>query len=269
MMKLIKLILLLTTLLALPASAQTLLVAAAADLSYCIDELGAAFARQSAPAEVKVKVSLGASGNFFTQIRNGAPFDVFLSADMAYPAQLAKDGVADGATLVPYAIGRIALFSLDARFDLELGMTVLRDSRLSRIAIANPAVAPYGRAAKAALEAAGAWQAVQSKLVIGENIAQTVQFVQTGNAQIGIVSYASVLSPRLRGSGSHYLIPDAGMAPIEQGAIVTAHGNANPLAPRFVQFLSSPPARAILQRHGFGLPPLSPLAPALPGPPRG
>ena len=272
MMKLIQSILLLTTLLALPAGAQTLLVAAAADLSYCIDELGAAFARQSAPAgkKVEVKVSLGASGNFFTQIRNGAPFDVFLSADMAYPAQLARDGVADGATLAPYAIGRIALFSLDARFDLQLGMAVLRDSRLSRIAIANPAVAPYGRAAKAALEAAGAWQALQPKLVIGENIAQTVQFVQSGNAQIGIVSYASVLSPRLRGSGSHYLIADTGMAPIEQGAIVTAHGTANPLAPRFVQFLSSPAARAILQRHGFGLPPLSSLAPApLPGPPRG
>lgn len=281
MMKLTNLakLILLTPLLALPAGAQTLLVAAAADLSYCIDELGAAFAREApqTKAKIEVKVSLGASGNFFTQIRNGAPFDVFLSADMAYPGQLAKDGAADGATLMPYAIGRIALFSLDPRFDLKLGMAVLQDRRLSRIAIANPAVAPYGRAAKAALEAAGAWQAVQPKLVIGENIAQTVQFVQTGNAQIGIVSYASVLSPRVKGSGSHYLISDAGMAPIEQGAIVTAHGKANPLAPRFVQFLSSPAARAILQRHGFGLPPLPapapipppPPPPLPPGPPRG
>ena len=275
MPKLIPLLLVvLTALAALPAGAQTLLVAAAADLSYCIDELSAAFARQAPPTEAKVevKVSLGASGNFFTQIRNGAPFDVFLSADMAYPRQLAADNAADGATLVPYAIGRIALFSLDPRFDLQLGMAVLRDSRLSRIAIANPAVAPYGRAAKAALEAAGAWQALQPKLVIGENIAQTVQFVQSGNAQIGIVSYASVLSPRLKGSGSYYVISDAGMAPIEQGAIVTARGKANPLAPRFVHFLSSPPARAILQRHGFGLPPpLStlPLSSPPPGPSRG
>jgi molybdate transport system substrate-binding protein len=250
---------LLTALLALPAGAETLLVAAASDLSYCMDELKAAFARQAPQAELKI--SVGASGNFFTQIRNGAPFDVFLSADMAYPAQLAKDGAADGATLRPYALGRIVLWSLDPRFDLKLGMAVLRDSRMKRVAIANPAVAPYGRAAKAALEAAGAWQAVQPKLVIGENIAQAVQFVQTGNAQIGIVSYASVLSPRLKGSGSYYLIDDAGMAPIEQGAIVTAHGKTNPLAARFVQFLSSPAARAILQRHGFGLPPL-------PGPPR-
>jgi molybdate transport system substrate-binding protein len=250
-----KLIILLAALLALPARADALLVAAAADLSYCMDELGAAFARQAPQAEVKV--STGASGNLFTQIRNGAPFDVFLSADMGYPRQLVRDGAADGATLTPYALGRIVLWSLDPRFDLTQGMPVLQDSRLSRIAIANPALAPYGRAARSALQAAGSWQALQPKLVIGENIAQTVQFVQTGNAQIGIVSYASVLSPRLKGSGSYYLIPDAGMAPIEQGAIVTAHGKANPLAARFVEFLSSPIARAILQRHGFGLPPLT------------
>jgi molybdate transport system substrate-binding protein len=250
----IKLMLLLTALLALPARAEPLLVAAAADLSYCMDELGAAFRKQAPEAELKV--SLGASGNFFAQIRNGAPFDVFLSADMGYPAQLARDGAADPATLAPYALGRIVLWSLDPRFDLKQGMPVLKDARLTRIAIANPAVAPYGRAAKAALEAAGLWQAVQPKLVIGENISQAVQFVQTGNSQIGIVSYASVLSPRLKGSGSYYLIPDAGMAPIEQGAVVTAHGKANPLAARFVQFLASPAAREILQRNGFGLPPL-------------
>jgi molybdate transport system substrate-binding protein len=239
----------------LPAAAGTpLLVAAASDLSYCIDELGAAFARQAPQAQLKV--SLGASGNFFAQIRNGAPFDVFLSADMGYPAQLARDGAADPTTLAPYALGRIALWSPDPRFDLKQGMPVLKDARLTRIAIANPEFAPYGRAAKAALEAAGVWQAVQPKLVIGENISQTVQFVQTGNAQIGIVSYASVLSPRLKGRGSYYLIPDAGMAPIEQGAVVTAHGKANPMAARFVQFLASPAARAILQRNGFGLPPL-------------
>ncbi|MDB5916622.1 MAG: Molybdate transporter substrate-binding protein [Massilia sp.] len=267
MQAMMKLILLLTALLALPAGAQTLLVAAASDLSHCMDELAMAFARQAPQAgrKVELKVSTGASGNFFTQIRNGAPFDVFLSADMGYPGQLAKDGAADGATLIPYALGRIVLWSLDPRFDVKLGMAVLRDRRLTRIAIANPAVAPYGRAAKSALEAAGAWQAVQPKLVIGENMAQAVQFVQTGNAQVGIVSYASVLSPRLKGSGSYYLIDDAGMAPIEQGAIVTAHGKTNPLASRFVQFLSSPPARAILQRHGFGLPPL----PGLPGSSRG
>jgi molybdate transport system substrate-binding protein len=252
------LLLLLTLLLALPARAETLLVAAASDLSYCIDELGAAFSKEVPQAQLKV--STGASGNFFAQIRHGAPFQVFLSADMDYPAQLARDGAAVGATLTPYAVGRIVLWTLDARFDVQQGMRVFDDARLTRVALANPAVAPYGRAAKAALEAAGKWPALQPKLVIGENIAQAVQFVQTGNAQIGIVSLASVVSPRLKGQGSYYLLPDAGMAPIVQGAIVTAQGKDNPLALRFVQFLSSPAARAILQRHGFGLPP-APAAP--------
>ncbi|WP_426174513.1 molybdate ABC transporter substrate-binding protein [Massilia sp. TWR1-2-2] len=253
-----RLILLLTLLLALPARAETLLVAAASDLSYCIDELGAAFSKQSPRAQLKV--STGASGNFFAQIRHGAPFEVFLSADMDYPAQLARDGAAVGATLTPYALGRIVLWTLDERFDVQQGMRVFDDARITRVAMANPAVAPYGRAAKAALEAAGKWPALQPKMVIGENIAQAVQFVQTGNAQIGIVSLASVVSPRLTGQGSYYLVPDAGLAPIVQGAIVTAAGKDNPLAARFVQFLSSPAARAILQRHGFGLPP-APAAP--------
>jgi molybdate transport system substrate-binding protein len=251
----IKLIVLLTALLALPARAEALLVAAASDLSYCMDELGAAFRKQAPQAELKV--SLDASGNFFAQIRAGAPFDVFLSADMAYPAHLAREGAADAGTLVPYALGRIVLWSLDPRLDLKQGMRVLDDPRLTRIAIANPAQAPYGRAAKAAIEAASGWQAVRPKLVIGETIAQAVQLVESGNAQLGIVSYASVLAPRVKGSGTYYLIPDAGLAPIEQGAVVTAHGKANPLAARFIRFLSSPPAREILQRHGYGLPPAS------------
>ncbi|MFC0135798.1 molybdate ABC transporter substrate-binding protein [Massilia eurypsychrophila] len=253
-----RLLLLLTLLLTLPARAETLLVAAASDLSYCIDELGAAFSK--AVPQAQLKVSTGASGNFFAQIRHGAPFEVFLSADMDYPAQLARDGAAVAATLTPYAVGRIVLWTLDARFDVQQGMRVFDDARLTRVALANPAVAPYGRAAKAALEAAGKWPALQPKLVIGENIAQAVQFVQTGNAQIGIVSLASVVSPRLKGLGSYYLLPEAGMAPIVQGAVVTAQGRNNPLATRFVQFLSTPGARAILQRHGFGMPP-TPAAP--------
>ena len=252
----IKIMVLLTALLALPAWAEALRVAAASDLSCCMDELGAAFTKRTPMAELKV--SLGASGDFFAQIRDGAPFDVFLSADMAYPIHLARAGAADASTLTPYAVGRIVLWSLDPRFDLKQGMQVLNDARLTRIAIANPAQAPYGRAAKAAIEAAGSWQAVRPKLVIGETVAQAVQLVQTDNAQVGIVPYTSVLSPRLKGSGTYYLIPETGLAPIEQGAIVTAHGKANPLAARFIQFLSSPSAREILQRHGFGLPPVPP-----------
>jgi molybdate transport system substrate-binding protein len=237
---------------ALPARAAPLLVAAAADLTHCVDELAASFQATAPGAEVKV--SIGSSGNFFAQIRNGAPYDVFLSADVDYPAQLARLGAADGATLTSYAVGRIALWTLDPRFDVSHGLGVLRDARVARVAIASPATAPYGRAAKAALQRDGLWQTVESKLVIGENIAQAAQFVQSGNAQLGIVSLATLRSPRMAGVGRYYLIPDTGLPPIEQAAIVTARGKANPLSLRFVRFLATPAAQAILERHGFALP---------------
>lgn len=242
----------LATLLALPARAAPLLVAAASDLGYCMDDLAAAFRRQVPGAELKV--SLGASGNFFAQIGNGAPFEVFMSADMDYPRQLVKLGMAEGATLAPYAVGRIALWTLDPRFDPAKGTAVLRDARVTRIAIATPATAPYGRAAQAALERDGLWAPLQPKIVIGQNIAQAAQFVQSGNAQFGIVSLAALHAPKLATVGRYYVIPDAGLAPIEQGAVVTKAGAANPLAARFVQFLQSAPARAIFARSGYSLP---------------
>ncbi|PWF41223.1 molybdate ABC transporter substrate-binding protein [Massilia glaciei] len=253
MKKLTSVLLCALALLALPAArAGTVLVAAASDLAYCIDALGAAFGKQVPGA--RVKVSLGSSGNIFAQVRRGAPFEVFMSADMAYPARLAAEGGADAATLIPYAVGRIALWSPDARFGHGSGLRVLLDARVKRIAIANPDVAPYGRAAREALRAQGLWDAVQAKLVVGENIAQTAQFVESGNAQFGILSMSTLSGSRLKGTGSHYLIPDAGLAPIEQGAIVTTRGKANPLAARFVRFLRSPAARAILLGNGFALP---------------
>lgn len=248
-----KRLILLLLALAMPAArADTLLVAAASDLTYCIDALGEAF-RKEAPG-AQVKVSVGASGNFFAQIKSGAPFDVFLSADMDYPRRLASEGAADAASLAPYALGRLAVWSLDQRFDPSSGMRAFADKRFARVAIANPEVAPYGRAARAALVHYGVWDDVQGRLVLGENVAQTAQFVQTGNAQLGIVSLATVLSPRLAGIGRYYLVPEEGLAPIEQGAIVTKRGQGNPLAARFVRFLQSPEARAILVRSGFGVP---------------
>ena len=246
-------VLLLASILSVPALAAPLLIAAAADLSYCIDDIAAAF-RKEVP-DAQIKISTGASGNFFAQIRNGAPFDAFLSADVDYPARLAKLGAADGNTLSTYAVGRIALWSPDPKLDVDKGLALLRDARITRIAIANPATAPYGRAAKSALERDGLWEAVQAKLVIGENISQTSQFVQTGNAQVGLVSLASLHAPRLAGVGRYALVPDSGLAPIEQAAIVTKHGAGNPLAARFVRFLGSPAARAILERNGFSIPP--------------
>lgn len=247
-----KLLVILISALALPVSAATLLVAAASDLTHSMDALSAAFARAVPGAELKV--SLGSSGNFFAQIKQGAPFDVYMAADMQYPAKLAEEGSADASTLTHYATGRIAIWSLDQKLDLNQGMRIFSDSSVTRVAIASPDVAPYGRAARNALQHHGYWDAVKSKLVIGENIAQTAQFVQTGNVQLGIVSYATVRAPQLTGIGTHYLIPDTGLPPIEQGAIITRHGKANPLSARFIKFLTSPAAQQILQRAGFTLP---------------
>jgi molybdate transport system substrate-binding protein len=249
----IALLLALAVLGAAPAVAEPLAIAAASDLTYVIDELNAAFRKEAPDADIKV--SLGASGNFYAQIKNGAPFQVFMSADLRYPQQLAKEGAADGATLFTYALGRLAMWTTDPRLDLRQGLRILNDARVTRVAIANPETAPYGRAAKAALEHLGYWDVVKGKLVTGENIAQTAQFVQTGNAQLGFVSYATVMAPRLKGAGSYYLVPEAGLAPIEQGAVVTARGKDSALAARFMRFLRGEAARAILQRHGFGLPP--------------
>jgi molybdate transport system substrate-binding protein len=247
------LLMLLLSLLAGPALAGELLsVAAASDLTYCMDDLAAGFRRES--PSVQVKVTIDASGSLYKQVKSGAGYDVFLSADMAYPAKLVAESGAVASSLVPFAIGRVALWTVDPRFDLRQGMRVLTDRRLTRLAIANPDVAPFGRAAKAALESHGFWDAVKGKLVLGTNVAHASKLVQAGQAEIGIVSMSIVLSPTFKGVGHYYLIPDTGVPPIEHGAVITAHGKANPAAARFLAFLNTPAGREILYRHGFGLP---------------
>jgi molybdate transport system substrate-binding protein len=255
------LLLLLLSLLAGPALAGDVLsVAAASDLTYCMDDLATGFRRES--PGVQVKVAIEASGTLFKQLKNGAGYDVFLSSDMAYPAKLIAETGAVASSLAPFAVGRVALWTVDPRFDLRQGMRVLTDSRLTRLAIANPDVAPFGRAAKAALESHGFWDAVRGKLVLGTNVAQATKLVQGGQAEIGIVSMSIVLSPKFKGIGHYYLIPDTGVPPIEHGAVITAHGKANPAAARFLAFLQTPAGREILYRHGFGLP-RHPSVPAL------
>jgi molybdate transport system substrate-binding protein len=229
---------------------QKLQVAAAADLAACITTLDEAFAKSVGGADIKA--SIGSSGNFFAQIKNGAPFDVFLSADTRYPGELAKAGLADPATLTVYAHGQLMLWTNDTHLSLDKGLALLSDPKITRIAIANPDLAPYGRAAKAVLERAGLWDTLKPKLVIGENIAQTAQFVETGNAQVGFVGFAHI---KAHPSGVSWKIPAELYPLIEQGGIVTAKGATNPLAPRYLQFLRSEAGKAILLQYGFALPP--------------
>jgi molybdate transport system substrate-binding protein len=233
-------------------AAPNLRIAAAADLAPCINELDSAFAADVNGADVTY--SIGASGNFFAQIRNGAPYDVFLSADLHYPQELAKAGLADGASLMVYAHGQLALWANDAGLDVSHGLQALNAPAIQRIAIANPEVAPYGKAAKAALQKAGVWEAVKSKLVIGESIAQTTHFVETGNAQAGLISFSHINGAKKPVQGKVWLIPADLYPPIEQGAIVTSKGKANPLAARYLAFLRSEKGRAILRKYSFVLP---------------
>jgi molybdate transport system substrate-binding protein len=233
-------------------SRQPLTVAAAADLVYCLKDLDAAFAKSH--PEVDVKVSTGSSGNFCAQIQNGAPFDVFLSADVSFPQTLAKAGLADADSLTIYAIGRIVLWTTKAEVDVSKGLAIVSAGAVKKFAIANPEHAPYGRAAKAALDHEGLWTAAQPKLVLGENIAQTAQFVQTGAADAGVVALSLVLSPALEKAGHWAEIPTDFYPKLEQAAILTARGAKNPAARAYLDYLRSKEARAIFDRYGFRLP---------------
>ncbi len=230
--------------------AARITIAAAADLKFAMEEIVAAF--KKAHPNDEVEAVYGSSGKLFTQIRQGAPFDLFFSADIRFPRELAEGGYA-ASKLKTYAFGRIVLWSasLDAsRMTLE----TLTDPKISRIAIANPKHAPYGMRAEEALRAAGLWEKVKPKLVYGENIAHTAQFVQTGNAQVGIIALSLAVNPELARRGGYWLIPDELHAPLEQGFIITRRAAGNDLARRFADYMESHPARAVMTKYGFVLP---------------
>jgi molybdate transport system substrate-binding protein len=233
-------------------AAESVAIAAASDLAFCLEALHAEFAR--AEPRVALKVSTGSSGNFHAQIRHGAPFDVFLSADMHYPRELIAARAADARSLALYAIGRIVLWTTRDDLDPADLTALIRHPDVKNFAIANPEHAPYGRAAREALENSGIWNEARSKLVFGENIVQTAQFVQTGNADAGIIALSLMLAPRLQGVGRWREIPASLHAPLEQAVVLTTRGAANPAAARYVAFLRTPEARAVFERYGFLLP---------------
>jgi molybdate transport system substrate-binding protein len=232
------------------ARAEKITIAAAADLKFAMDEVVSAF--KSANPGADVDVVYGSSGNFFTQIKQGAPYDLFFSADIAYPQQLASSGLA-ASEAKPYASGRIVLWSgnLDAT---RMTLQSLLDPKIARIAIANPQHAPYGKRAEEALKSAGLWDKIQSKLVYGENIAQTAQFVESGNAQVGIIALSLAVNPELASKGGYWLIPEKLHQPLVQAYIITKRAQNNELARRFADYMASKPARSIMIKYGFVLP---------------
>lgn len=237
-------------LLPLVARAETVTIAAAADLKFAMDEIVAAYKRGQ--PDDTVEVIYGSSGKFYAQIQQGAPYDLFFSADIAYPRELVAAGFA-ASEVIPYAIGHIVLWSaqLDAT---KMTLASLTDPEITRIAIANPKHAPYGKRAEEALRAAGLWEKVESKLVYGENIAHAAQFVQSGNAEVGVIALSLALSPTLASSGGYWLVPESLHQPLEQGFIITSRAQANAAAKRFAASMGAPAARAVMVRYGFVLP---------------
>lgn len=233
-----------------PAYAEKITVAAAADLKFAMDEILVGFKKSQPGSEVEVVY--GSSGKFHTQIQQGAPYDLFFSADIAYPRELAKRNLA-ASDVMPYAVGRIVLWSNSMDVS-KMSVAHLNDPKIIRIAMANPRHAPYGKRAEEALKAAGVWNTVQGKLVFGENIAHSAQFVQTGNAQVGILALSLAVSPELARKGSYSLIPATMHQPLEQGFMITRPGGNKPLARKFADYMGTKQVRAIMSKYGFVLP---------------
>jgi molybdate transport system permease protein len=241
-------------LLAVPVvSAAELRVAAASDLAFVLPEIVAGFEKQSGAT---VKVSFGSSGNFAAQIQNGAPFDIFMAADIGYPRKLIEAGFAECDSLYVYGVGRIVLWVPNSgKVDVErLQMQTLLDVRIRRIAIANPQHAPYGRAAAAALTHYRVYEQVKPKLVLGENISQAAQFVQSGNADAGIVALSLIFAPAMRDKGRYWLVPTDFYPPLEQGAVILKSAHDPKLARGFVDYLRSAGAAELFRRYGFETP---------------
>jgi molybdate transport system substrate-binding protein len=234
------------------AQKQEVAVAAAADLKFAMAELSAQF---EARTGAKINVTYGSSGNFFTQLQNGAPFDLFFSADIDYPRKLDAAGLAEPATLYQYAVGRIVIWVPAAsRLDVaKLGWQILLEPQVQKVSIANPEHAPYGRAAVAAMQKAGIYEQVKPKLVFGENISQAAQFVQSGNAQAGILALSLAISPGMK-DGKSWEIPAELYPPIAQGAIVMKDAKNKETAASFLDFVKSKASRDILQKYGFVTP---------------
>jgi molybdate transport system substrate-binding protein len=232
------------------SAAQKITIAAASDLKFAMDEIVTAF-RRANPTK-NVDVVYGSSGNFFTQIKQGAPYDLFFSADIDLPQKLVQSGDA-GSNVTAYGLGRLVIWS--KRYDVRnLVLTDLLDPKFAKIAIANPAHAPYGRRAQEALEKLSIWEKVRPRIVMGENVTQAALFVETGSADVGLVALALVLNPKLLQQGAYTLVPDHLHQPLSQGFVITKRAQGNVNAKQFSDYMSQPSTRAIMNRYGLALP---------------
>jgi molybdate transport system substrate-binding protein len=234
-------------------TSNELVIAAAADLSSALKDIGGSYEKSTG---IHVKLSFGASGALTQQIQNGAPFDIFFSADMDYPRQLVSSGNAEGGSLYQYAIGKLVLWvPADSPLDVQHnGMKVLLDPSVKKIAIANPQHAPYGRAAEAALKHEGLYDKVSNRLVVGENISQAAQFAESGNAQAGFVALAHAAAPAMKDKGKYWEVPSEDYPQLAQGVVILAHSQHKKEAAEFLAYIRKKESADVLRKYGFAIP---------------
>jgi len=240
---------LLLGLLAGVSNAQEITVAAASDLQFVMADLAGRFQKETGKT---VKLTFGSSGNFFQQIQNGAPFDVFFSANLDYTKKLEDGGLTEPGTLYQYATGKIVIWvPADSKLDLNAGLAGLASPAVKKIAIANPQHAPYGQAAVAALKKEGVYDKVADRFVLGENISQTASFVVSGAADVGIVALSLAVAPTMKDKGRYVEIPAGDYPAIEQACVVLKSSKEKETAKAFVNYIKTPAAAELFKAYGF------------------
>ena len=231
---------------------QSITIAAAADLQFAMQDIAAGFQNQTGK---QVKLIYGSSGNFFQQIQNGAPFDMFFSANLDYAKKLESSGLTAPGSYYQYAKGKIVVWvPNDSKINIDSGLKSLLDPSVKKIAVANPQHAPYGQAAVAAMQREGVYDKVKDKLVIGENISQTASFVVSGAADVGVVALSLALSPNMKDKGRYKEIPAAEYPPIDQACVIPNSSKDKETARQFLSYIKTPAVADTLKHYGFDAP---------------
>ena len=234
------------------AVAEEITIAAASDLTFAFREIATEYEKASGN---QVRLTLGSSGNFYAQIQNGAPFDLYFSADIAFPRKLEEAGLTVPGSLYQYAVGRIVLWTgHESRIDVTKGFEALREPTVKKIAIANPKHAPYGRAAVAAMEYFKVYDQVKDKLILGENISQAAQFIESGACDIGIIALSLAIAPAMKSKGTYWEVPAEAHPSLDQGAVILKQSKNQEAARQFLEFIKGPHGQEVMKRYGFTLP---------------
>lgn len=234
------------------AVAEEITIAAASNLNFAFREIATEYEKASGN---QVRLTFGSSGNFYAQIQNGAPFDLFFSADLEYPQKLEEAGLTVPGSLYQYAVGRIVLWTgHESRIDVTKGIEALREPTIKKVAIANPKHAPYGRAAVAAMEHFKVYDQVKDKLVLGENISQAAQFIESGACDIGIIALSLAVTPAMKSKGTYWEIPTGAHLPLEQGVVILKSSKQQESAKQFIAYIKGVQGQEIMKRNGFTQP---------------